>query len=150
MQVTIEEGKLFYKLYSALLGYVNRKLGIVPGQFSDSSEYTSLPPQTRGKVRDPLYEHRELIDQFVAENPAGLSPEELETVVGWKHALVGRQGRRVLTACSGKDLEHVVIVPTASAAFHGHAVFLGMLLQQGQREAIQPGEVLAQTLVTDA
>ena len=60
------------------------------------------------------------------------------------------QGQRVLTACSGKDLEHVVIVPTASAAFHGHAVFLGMLLQQGQREAIQPGEVLAQSLVTNA
>lgn len=60
------------------------------------------------------------------------------------------QGQRLLTACSGKDLEHVVIVPTAGAAFHGHAVFLGMLLQQGQREAIQPSEVLAKTLVTDA
>jgi hypothetical protein len=41
------------------------------------------------------------------------------------------QGQRSLTACSGKDLEHVVVVPTTSAAFHGHAVFLGMLLQQG-------------------
>jgi hypothetical protein len=61
-----------------------------------------------------------------------------------------QQGQRLLTACSGKDLEHVVIVPTASAAFHGHAVFFGMLLQQGQREAIQPSEVLAKTLVTDA
>ena len=62
----------------------------------------------------------------------------------------GSQGQRVLTACSGKDLEHVVIVPTASATFHGHAVFVGMLLQQGQREAIQPSEVLAETLITDA
>jgi len=44
---------------------------------------------------------------------------------------VSAQGQRVLTACSSKDLEHVVVVPTASAAFHGHAVFLGMLLQQG-------------------
>jgi hypothetical protein len=90
MQVTVEEGKLFYKLFSALLGYVNRKLDVVPEQFSESSEYTSLPPQTRGKVRDALFEHRELIDQFVAENPAGLSPEELEIVASWKHALVGR------------------------------------------------------------
>ncbi len=46
------------------------------------------------------------------------------------------QGQRVLTACPGKDLEHVLIVPTTSAAFHGHAVFLGMLFQQGQRKAI--------------
>jgi hypothetical protein len=90
MQVTVEEGKLFYKLFSALLGYVNRKLDVVPEQFSESSEYTSLPPQTRGKVRDALFEHRELIDQFVAENPAGLSPEDLEIVASWKHALVGR------------------------------------------------------------
>ena len=42
----------------------------------------------------------------------------------------GRQGQRVLRACSGKDLEHVIIVPTAGAAFHGHTVFLGMLLQK--------------------
>ncbi len=40
------------------------------------------------------------------------------------------QGRRVLTLCSCKDLEHVFIVPTTSAAFHGHAVFVGVLLQQ--------------------
>ena len=90
MQVTIEQGKLFYKLFAALLGYVNRKLGILLVQFSESGEYTSLPPQTRGQVRDALYEHRELIDQFIAENPAGLSPEELEIVGGWKNALVGR------------------------------------------------------------
>jgi hypothetical protein len=90
MQVTVEEGKLFYKLFAALLGYVNRKLGVLLIQFSESDEYMSLPPQTRGEVRDALYAQRELIDQFVAENPAGLSPEELEIVASWKHALVGR------------------------------------------------------------
>jgi len=60
------------------------------------------------------------------------------------------QGQRVLTLCSGKDLEHVFIVPTTSAAFHGHAVFVEVLLQQGQREAIQPSEVLSKMLITDA
>jgi hypothetical protein len=90
MQVPVEEGKLFCKLFSALLGYVNRRLDVIPQQFSESSEYTSLPPQTRGNVRDALYEHRDLIDQFVTENPAGLPPEELEIVASWKHALVGR------------------------------------------------------------
>ena len=90
MQVTVEEGKLFYKLFSALLGYVNRKLAVVAEQFAESSEYTSLPGETRGKVRNTLYEHRELIDQFVAENPVGLPPAELEIVSSWKHALVGK------------------------------------------------------------
>ena len=90
MQVTIEDGKLFYKLFAALLGYVNRKLNIVPEQFSESSEYSSLPPQVRGKVRDALYARRELIDQFVVENPAGLTQAELELIASWKQALVGR------------------------------------------------------------
>ena len=90
MQVTVEDGKLFYKLFSALLGYVNRKLDVVPERFSVESEYTSLPPQTRGKLRDALYAHRELIDHFVAENPAGLPRKELEIITSWKNALVGR------------------------------------------------------------
>ena len=90
MNLHPDDGRLFYKLFSALLGYVNRKLEVIPEQFSESSEYTSLPLQTRGKVRDALYEHRELIDQFVAENPAGLPNDELEIVTSWKHALVGR------------------------------------------------------------
>ena len=45
------------------------------------------------------------------------------------HCQQAVQGQRVLTACSRKDLEHVVVVPTAGAAFHGDAVFPGMLLQ---------------------
>jgi len=90
MQVSLEEGKVFYRLYAALLGYVNRRLGLVLVQFSDSTEYTSLPPTTRAEVRDALFAHRELIDEFVQENPAGLSPEELEVVANWKHAIVGK------------------------------------------------------------
>ena len=90
MQIPVEEGKLFYKLYAALLGYVNRKLEVVPEQFSDSEEYTSLLPKIRVLVRDGLYEHRELIERFVRENSAGLSSEELEIVSGWRNAIVGK------------------------------------------------------------
>jgi hypothetical protein len=109
MQVTVEEGKLFYKLYSALLGYVNQKLALVAEQFSTASEYTSLPPESRSKVRDALYEHRELIDQFVTENPAGLLPEELEVVGSWKNALVGQffilryLKKHTIFLCSGDE-----------------------------------------------
>ena len=66
----------------------------------------------------------------------------------WTRKGAGVRAR--LRAYSGKDLEHVLIVPTTSAAFHGDAVFRGVLLQQGQREAIQPSEVLAQMIITDA
>jgi hypothetical protein len=90
MQVSFDEGKLFYKLYAALLSFVNRKLKVIPEQFSDSRGYTALPPETRIIVRDALYKHRDLIDQFVGENPANLPTDELEIVTGWKHALVGQ------------------------------------------------------------
>ncbi len=40
------------------------------------------------------------------------------------------QGRRPLTLVSRKHFEHEVVVPSACAAFHGDAVFSGMLLQQ--------------------
>lgn len=47
MNVTFDEGKLFYELYAALLSYVNRKLNVVTEQFSDSREYSATPPETR-------------------------------------------------------------------------------------------------------
>ena len=70
MNLTFEEGKQFYDLYAALLAFVNRKLKVSSEEFSDSAEYTSTPPEARVAVRDALFAHRELIDEFVKENPA--------------------------------------------------------------------------------
>ena len=61
-----------------------------------------------------------------------------------------RQGQRQLNLCPDKDFQHEVFAPAATAAFHGDAVFAGMLLQQRQREPIQPGKVLAQMFVANA
>jgi hypothetical protein len=90
MNLTFDEGKLFYDLYAALLSFVNRKLKVSSEQFSDSREYTSTPPEARIAVRDALFAHRELIDEFVKENPAELSSDDLEIVAAWKHAVVGK------------------------------------------------------------
>jgi hypothetical protein len=90
MQVTIDDGKLFYDLYAALLSFVNGKLKVIPEQFSDSKGYTVLPPGKRLAVRDALYAHRELLDEFVRENPAKLSLDELEIIGTWKHAVIGQ------------------------------------------------------------
>ena len=87
--IPFEEGKLFYKLYAALCSYANGKLSVVPGEFADPEQFTSLPPETRWKVRDALHAQPELIGQFVQENSAQLTAEELAIVAGWKHAVVG-------------------------------------------------------------
>ena len=89
MHLPFGEGKLFYKLYAALCSYANRKLNVVSGDFADPERFTSLPPETRLKVRDALHAQPELIDQFVQENPAQLPAEELAVVAGWKHAVIG-------------------------------------------------------------
>jgi len=90
MNLTPDEGKLFYDLYAALLSFVNRKLGVSSETFSDSREYTSTPPEARVAIRDALFERRELIDEFVGENPAKLEADDLEIVGTWKHALPGK------------------------------------------------------------
>lgn len=53
------------------------------------------------------------------------------------------QGQRELSSCASKDFQHVVLVPTARATFHGDAFLTAVLLQQGQSEAVQPRKVLA-------
>ena len=90
MNLTFDEGKLFYDLYAALLSFVNRKLKVSSERFSDSQEYAATPPEARVTIRDALFDHRELIDEFVGENPAKLAADELEIVGSWKHALPGK------------------------------------------------------------
>ena len=90
MQVSFEDGKLFYKLYASLLSFVNRELKVISQQFSDSKEYTALSPEKRVPVRKTLYKHRELIDRFINENPDKLTANELEIIASWKHAIVGQ------------------------------------------------------------
>lgn len=90
MQIPYDDGVLFYALYAALLSFVNDKLKVIPEPFSDSLEYIALPPEDRVAVRDAFYKHRELLDQFMQENPANLSADELDIVASWRHAVVGR------------------------------------------------------------
>ncbi len=90
MNLSLDEGKLFYDLYATVLSYVNRKLDLAPEQFSNATEYISVAPEVRLTIRDALFEQRELIDEFVADNPAKLSGEELTIVGAWRDAIPGK------------------------------------------------------------
>jgi hypothetical protein len=52
MNLHPDDGRLFYKLFSALLGYVNRKLEVIPGQFA--LQTANAPP---GRRADGKPEH---------------------------------------------------------------------------------------------
>lgn len=89
MNLSREEVRLFYDLYAALLAFVNRRLAVSPEQFANSEEYSATAPEVRVALRDALFAQRELIDEFVRDNPANLKAEDLEIVRSWKHAQVG-------------------------------------------------------------
>ena len=94
----------------------------------------------------PVYEVKTILDPSAGEI-ALTKPWKKRKVISFEISngkdFFESPGPAPLTACSGKDLEHIFIVPTTGAAFHGHAVFLGMLLQQRQGKAIQPSEVFS-------
>ena len=91
-------------------------------------------------------------DPVVSERPMPGTPAQWlgEIRLAIKDARGTKQGQRSLNRCSGKDFQHEVIAPTATAAFHGHTVVTGMLLQQRQREAIEPCKVFTQVLIPNA
>ncbi|MBW2069143.1 MAG: hypothetical protein JRI31_09790 [Deltaproteobacteria bacterium] len=89
MKLPKEDVELFYKLYHSLLAYVNRKFDIVKG-INSPGDFRECPIEEIDKVRDKLYNHPELIDSFVAENPLNFSSEELEIISSWKNFVRGR------------------------------------------------------------
>lgn len=88
MQLTEPEIKLFSKLYHALLLYVAQQTHQVKN-VSLRGEIGQIPYEKLSEVREALYERISLIDSFVAENPLGLSDDELNIVSGWKTYVKG-------------------------------------------------------------
>lgn len=82
-----EEVKRFYRIWWALLSFVNVQREIAP-DFSPSSE-KSVSATDAFEVRTVLWEDDTLREEFIAQNPARLSKEDLEIVASWKHRLEG-------------------------------------------------------------
>lgn len=88
MKLPPEDVKLFYKLMWPLQFYVNQQRQILP--HVDSLEaYMACPQEDKLQVRNALYENIDLVDAFVAENPAHLSADELAIVQNWKRFVSG-------------------------------------------------------------
>ena len=89
MRLSEEDVQLFYKLYPALLVYVNLDQNTLK-QASTPEELMGHPVNERVQVRDQLYQHTELIYSFLKDNPFHFSAEELEIVSSWKHFIRDR------------------------------------------------------------
>ncbi|MGZ8190893.1 MAG: hypothetical protein ACXWTS_06645 [Methylococcaceae bacterium] len=89
MILTKLECKLFYDLMWSLQCYVNYKLNIIPAIVS-LDDYIALDMKEKLPVRDALYEHINLIDEYVRDNPQNFSTEKLTQVIGWKNFVKGK------------------------------------------------------------
>lgn len=88
MNIPPQDADLFFKLMWAVQFYVNRRQQIIPGVKSVEA-YRKIPAEEKMKAREVLYQHPKWLDEFAAENPEGLSPDELQIVRGWKHHVSG-------------------------------------------------------------
>lgn len=88
MNLSPEEAQLFYKLHMSLLVYANRHLAIRP-RVATIEEFLNTSLEQKVKLRDALYDHPELIDRFVAENPEGFTAEELAEIQSWAGLIRG-------------------------------------------------------------
>jgi hypothetical protein len=84
-----EDAELFFKLHRSLMHYVNQRLDVVQG-VSCPEEFAALSPETRANVRNAFLNDVGLVKSFADENPAGLSDDELEIILSWRHYVTGR------------------------------------------------------------
>jgi hypothetical protein len=90
MLLAPQDVELFFKLHRALMFFVNQHLKVIADDVASPDEFSSLPPDVRLKVRDAFLKHTDLLGEFVEENPARLTSDELDTVRSWRHLVHGK------------------------------------------------------------
>ncbi len=88
MNLSPEDTQLFYKLHWSLLAYANQHLKIMP-PIASFEEIGQPPIEQVAQLRNALHDNFDLLEQFVAENPPGFSPQELTIVASWRHCVRG-------------------------------------------------------------
>jgi hypothetical protein len=83
MKVSKEDADLFIKLYHSLLYYVNTKYTLAT--MKTPEDIREIPLEKTGLLRDKLYSHPGIIQEFIEENPFGFSRDELSIVREWNH-----------------------------------------------------------------
>jgi hypothetical protein len=88
MILDVGEAKKYYKIFWALLSYVNNRFGISP-DFDEQVEDDKVLPLTAAPIREKLWSDDSLIGSFVSENPKELTDDELDIAASWKQRIEG-------------------------------------------------------------
>lgn len=87
MNLSPAEVERFYSVWKPLLHFVNQRRAVVPGVSFDGPH--PVDAELAAKVRDALWADPSLLDDFIRENPAGLSADALALASTWRHRRAG-------------------------------------------------------------
>jgi hypothetical protein len=88
MHLPEQEVERFYRIWFPLLNYVNEKQNLVPS-FPAEWEQSAVAPETAMPLREALWADDSLREAFIADNPAGLSTDDLALIESWKDRVAG-------------------------------------------------------------
>jgi len=88
MEISADDEELFLTMWWKLLFFSNQKTGTIADCHSED-DLRDVSPESLVAVRNALLAKPELIDQFVAQNPAGFSQEMLDIISNWRYFVEG-------------------------------------------------------------
>ena len=118
MRLPPQETARFYRIWFALLHYVNTQLHLVPA-FPATPGVETVSTEVTLKLRDALWANDALREQFIAENPAQLPAEDLALVASWQYRLAG-------SFYIFRSLQHYTIFLSTTTPAHAYGV-LGLV-----------------------
>ena len=86
MILSLEDTERFYRIWFALLHFVNEQRRLVS---SFPATWQQVPVSTVKTLRDAMWADDALRQEFLATNPAGLPPADLQVVANWQHRVAG-------------------------------------------------------------
>ena len=113
-----QETERFYRIWFALLHYVNTQLQLVPA-FPDTPGKADVSIEVTVRLRDALWANDTLREQFITDNPAQLSAADLALVANWQYRLAG-------SFYIFRSLQHSTIFLSETTPAHAYGV-LGLV-----------------------
>ncbi|HEY7543661.1 MAG TPA: hypothetical protein VID27_02205 [Blastocatellia bacterium] len=89
MILPVEQTQRFYRIWWALLRFVNRERKLF-SELPETPEVGSLPWQQSVDLRQALWEDSSLLQSFIDENPYALPQADIDMVSSWCYRLEGK------------------------------------------------------------
>jgi hypothetical protein len=89
MKLTEDEAQFFYKLWTCLLDYTNKKYDVVPF-LKDIKNAWTLNPQRLIPIKNKLWEDKNLINEYLYLHSGLHCKNEIEILESWKRRIEGR------------------------------------------------------------